>query len=233
MSSPVTIDNPICVALDSSDRERILELARATRASVGMYKVGLTAYVSHGAGIVTELSAHRPVFMDLKLHDIPVQVEGAARAAARTGAAFVTVHALGGPAMVGAAVNGAGATNVLAVTVLTSLGTEDLMSLGIERSPADLVMKLAHSALDAGAAGLVCSPHEVAALRARFGARDDGGPLLVVPGIRDAPENRDDQRRTMSASAAVAAGADVVVIGRPITGSDDPAGAAQAILEGL
>ena len=232
MSSPVTIDNPICVALDSSDRERILELARATRANVGMYKVGLTAYISYGAEIVTELSVDRPVFLDLKLHDIPVQVEGAARAAAQTGAAFVTVHALGGPAMVGAAVNGAGATNVLAVTVLTSLSAEDLNSLGIERSPSDLVMKLAHAALEAGAAGLVCSPHEVAALRERFGPRADGGPLLVVPGIRDVPTD-DDQRRTMSASTAVTAGADVVVIGRPITGADDPARAAQDILEGL
>lgn len=232
MSTPVAIDNPICVALDSDDAERVRAWARATRATVGMYKVGLTAYIAHGASLVTELAAQRPVFLDLKLHDIPAQVEGAARAAARTGASFITAHALGGPAMVAAAVNGAEATNVLAVTVLTSLSADDLNSLGIERSPADLVMKLSHAALEAGAAGLVCSPHEVAALRARFGARVDGGPLLVVPGIRDVPAD-DDQRRTMSARDTVAAGADIVVIGRPITASDDPAGAARAILEGL
>lgn len=232
MSSPVTIENPVCVALDSSERERVLDLASATRPSVGMYKVGLTAYVAHGAALVKELSAQRPVFLDLKLHDIPVQVEGAARAAADTGAAFVTVHASGGPAMVAAAVAGTDATNVLAVTVLTSLSAADLNATGVERSPADLVMKLAHVALEAGAAGLVCSPQEVAALRDRFGTRDDGGPLLVVPGIRTVPVN-DDQVRTMSARAAMDAGADIVVIGRPITGADDPGQAAQTILEGL
>ncbi|MDQ3964403.1 MAG: orotidine-5'-phosphate decarboxylase [Actinomycetota bacterium] len=232
MKSSVAIDNPICVALDSSDAERVRELARATRPTVGLFKVGLTAYVAHGATLVTELAAERPVFLDLKLHDIPAQVEGAARAAADTGASFVTAHALGGPAMISAAVNGAGETNVLAVTVLTSLSAEDLNALGIERSPADLVMKLAHTALEAGASGLVCSSHEVAALRDRFGRRAEGGPLLVVPGIRDAPTD-DDQRRTMSAKGAVDAGADIVVIGRPITASDDPEQAARTILESL
>ncbi|HEV3473412.1 MAG TPA: orotidine-5'-phosphate decarboxylase [Actinomycetota bacterium] len=233
MSSPVTLDNPICVALDSDDADRVRALARATRDAVGMYKIGLTAYVAHGATLVGDLATQRPVFLDLKLHDIPMQVEGAARAAARTGASFVTVHALGGSEMVAAAVAGAGATNVLAVTVLTSLSAQDLNSLGIGRSPAELVPRLADAALTAGASGLVCSAHEVAHLRDRFGPRDGGGPLLVVPGIRDAADSRDDQRRTMSARAAVDAGADIVVIGRPITGSDDPAQAARSLLEGL
>lgn len=232
MSSLPTLDNPICVALDSSERDELSRLARVTYENVGMFKVGLTAYVAYGAPLVTELRAQRPVFLDLKLHDIPIQVEGAARAAAATGASFLTVHALGGRAMVKAAVTGAGATNVLAVTVLTSLGTEDLHSMGIDRSPADLVMKLAHTALDAGAAGLVCSPQEVAALRDRFGSSDSGGPLLVVPGIRDVPGD-DDQRRTMSARDAIDAGADVIVVGRPITGAADPADAALSMLQGL
>ncbi|MDQ4065006.1 MAG: orotidine-5'-phosphate decarboxylase [Actinomycetota bacterium] len=209
-----------------------MELAHATAPSVGLLKIGLTAFVAHGRDLVTDLADLRPVFLDLKLHDIPVQVAGAMRAAAATGAAFVTVHAAGGTEMIRAAVESAGATRVLAVTVLTSLDADALRALGFNAQPDELVADLAAAALDAGAHGLVCSSHEVAGLRSRFGAVADGGPFLVVPGIRDGTAG-DDQRRTASAAAARAAGADILVVGRPITAAPDPAAAARALATSL
>ena len=205
-----------------------MELARATAPHVGLLKVGLTAFVAHGHALVRELKGLRPVFLDLKLHDIPVQVAGAIRAARASGADLVTVHASGGQEMIRAAVNAANGTSVLAVTVLTSLDRAALTALGLHVEPQELVSSLAAAAIDAGADGLVCSPQEVAQLRARFGTRDNGGPLLVVPGIR-ATRPADDQKRTASAPEAIAAGADVLVIGRPITAASDPAAAARAL----
>ena len=232
MTSTLRAANPICVALDFDDPARVREIAGATSDHVGIFKIGLTAYATGGPALVRELAAQHPVFLDLKFHDIPAQVSGAVRAVAATGALFTTVHASGGPAMVAAAVDAAGnAVTVLAVTVLTSLDDGALDAIGIHLPASQAVVRLAGLALAAGAHGLVCSPREVAALRSEFGARRDGGPLLVVPGIRAEGEAHGDQRRTMSATEALAAGADVIVVGRPITAAPDPAEAARRLFE--
>jgi orotidine-5'-phosphate decarboxylase len=205
-------------------------LAFATEPHVGMFKVGLMAFAANGPGIVRTLVRMRPVFLDLKLHDIPIQVEGAVRAAAQLGASYVTVHAAGGPEMITAAVTGAGdRATVLAVTVLTSLDDHVLELTGVNSSTTSHVLRLAELALKAGARGLVCSPLEVADVRSQFGTSDDGGPLLVVPGIRPTGADSGDQRRTMTPQQAVEAGADVIVVGRPITAALDPAAAARVI----
>ncbi len=220
----------LCVAFDAPDRQRTLELADAVAGSVDIFKVGLTAFVSLGGDIVLELARRKPVFLDLKLHDIPAQVEGAARAAAGLGARYMTVHASGGKEMVAAAVRAAGEATILGVTVLTSLSGDDLFKMGIEGGPRAAVLRLAEGALAGGAGGLVCSPLEVAAIRERFGARAEGGPILVVPGIRNAPAG-DDQQRTLDAASTVAAGADILVVGRPITAAADPGAAAAELME--
>lgn len=220
--------SPVCVALDFADAGEIRSVARAVRDSVGVYKVGLTAIYGAGTDLVGELSAGHPVFVDAKLHDIPVQVAGATGAIANLGARYVTVHAAGGFDMVKAAVGAASETlKVLAVTVLTSLDDAELEQLGMTGSAGAAAMRLAERALDAGAHGLVCSPLEVAAMRRRFG--DD--PELVVPGIRPAGSGPDDQRRTLGPREAMVGGADLLVVGRPITAASDPARAAREILE--
>jgi orotidine-5'-phosphate decarboxylase len=221
----------LCLALDSRDEREIERWAEVTAEHVDVLKIGLTAFVASGPSLVRRLSALRPVFLDLKLHDIPAQVGGALRAAADTGARFTTVHAFGGAAMLEAAVEAAPPEMmVLAVTVLTSLGSDDVTSLGMS-DPADkTVLRLADLARDAGIPGLVCSPHEVAALRERYGPAPSG-PVLVVPGIRPQGSEVDDQRRTLGPAEAVAAGADLLVVGRPITGAEDPASAARSLKE--
>jgi orotidine-5'-phosphate decarboxylase len=198
-----------------------------------MFKIGLTTYISFGSYLTSSLSARRPVFLDLKLHDIPAQVEGAVAAVAATGASLVTIHAAGGADMVRAATDAAGEVTVLAVTILTSLDNGALTAIGIEGSTGDAVLRLAELAVANGVGGLVCSPLEVAALRARFGSLAGGGPLLVVPGIRPHGSDMGDQRRTMGPREALDAGADVVVIGRPITAAPDPGVAAADIAQGI
>lgn len=222
-----TLRSPICIALDAVDPAENERIAAATEEHAGMFKVGLTSFISGGPELVSRLSARRPVFLDLKLHDIPVQVEGAVRAATATGAAFVTVHASGGRDMMRAAVAAAqqGKTAVLAVTVLTSLDDRDLEEIGLTGPAEKAVLRAAELALDCGVDGLVCSPLEVAAVRERSGPRSGGGPLLVVPGIR-ASAAADDQRRTLGPIEALDAGADVLVVGRPVTAASDPGRAA-------
>jgi orotidine-5'-phosphate decarboxylase len=171
-----------------------------------------------------------PVFVDLKLHDIPNTVAGAVRALLPLAPRLLTVHAAGGAAMVAAArraAENAGTTRplLLAVTVLTSLDADALRASGVTGGLLGQVSRLARQALEAGADGLVCSAHEVTMLRAAFG----DGPLLVVPGVRPAGATADDQVRRMTPRAAAAAGADWLVVGRPITGAPDPAAAAAAI----
>jgi orotidine-5'-phosphate decarboxylase len=229
----VEIDNPICVALDLAEPDAIREMAAATEAHVGMYKIGLTAFAGSGPALVSELGARRPVFVDLKLHDIPAQVAGAVGAIRASGAGYTTVHASGGSDMMRAAVDAAGDMVVLAVTVLTSIDSAVLQRVGFSGNAQSTVLRLAEEALGAGAPGLVCSPLEIAVLRETFGARSEGGPLLVVPGIRSDGSARDDQRRTLSAREAMDTGADMIVVGRPITASGDPAGAARALREEL
>jgi orotidine-5'-phosphate decarboxylase len=234
MDGREAITNPLCVALDASRREDVERLADLTEPHVGLYKVGVTAYAANGPRLATELATRKPVFLDLKLHDIPAQVAGALSAVAELGVRFVTVHASGGPAMIQAAVDGARErVDVLAVTVLSSLDDELLDIIGVSGPTEAQVLRLADMSLAAGAAGIVCSPREVSAIRSRFGESNDGGPVLVVPGIRPDGAGPDDQRRTMPPEAALEAGADVIVVGRPITGAADPAAAARSVFEAL
>ena len=217
---------PICVALDAREPGRNLELARAVAEHVGHLKIGLTSFTSGGAALATDLAAMKPLFVDLKLHDIPAQVEKAVANVEAVGASLTTVHAAGGEAMVKAAVAAASSKlKVIAVTVLTSLDAAALDAIGIGGPPSEAVLRLADLALRAGADGLVCSPLEVASLRERFGSE----PFLVVPGIRPEGSSNDDQRRTLGPREALDAGADLLVVGRPITGAADPAAAAAAI----
>ena len=227
-------ENPICVALDGRDTSLIWSVVGATVPHVGMFKIGLTMFTSAGPDLVEELAVRKPLFLDLKFHDIPAQVEGAVAAVAALGAEYTTVHATGGTDMIKAATAAAGDDlRILAVTVLTSLDDADLGAIGMGGTATDAVLRLADIALGAGADGLVCSPLEVASLRARFGSRSDGGPLLVVPGIRPAGSDPGDQRRTLGPRETLEAGADVLVIGRPITAAPDPGEAAAAVLADL
>jgi orotidine-5'-phosphate decarboxylase len=231
----VTGRERIVAALDVPDLVAAAALARKLDGHVGMLKIGLELFVAHGRAAVEAVkTVSLPVFLDLKLHDIPNTVEAAARSAATIGAALLTVHATGGAAMIRAARRGlaAGANGplppkLLAVTVLTSLGEDDLRAVGISGSPADAALKLARLALEAGADGVVCSPAEVGLLRRELGP----GPLLVVPGIRPAGAATHDQQRTGSARDAVRAGASLVVVGRPLREAADPAAAADALAQ--
>lgn len=224
----------LCIALDRPDAVSIMRLAAETQEHAGVFKLGLTAIYGAGAGLVADLKQVRPVFVDAKLHDIPAQVAGATSAIGELGGSYVTVHASGGHEMVAAAVAAAPpGLLVLAVTVLTSLDDDELARLGMTAPVQRTVLGLAERALDAGAHGLVCSPLEVAALRSRFGARERGGPLLVVPGIRPAGSDPGDQRRTLTPGAALEAGADLLVVGRPVTEAPDPAAAARALSKEL
>ena len=226
--------NPLCLALDTTDEALVDGLVRATRSHVGVFKVGATTFAALGPPLVARLAASDPVFCDLKLNDIPSQIEGAVSALGELGATYATVHALGGADMVRAAVKAAPAgLNILGVTILTSLEEADLAVLGIAGPVSEAVIRLAEVALESGASGLVCSGKEVASLRERFGPVSKGGPLLVVPGIRLEGGREGDQQRTSGPRAAIDAGADLIVVGRPITGAPDPRAAARAILAQL
>ena len=219
----------LIVALDTTDLTRAQAWAAATAPHVGRFKLGLEFFLANGAAGIRAI-AGRPVFLDLKLHDIPNTVAGGVRAVLDLRPAMLTIHAAGGAAMIEAArqaaeTAGAERPMILAVTVLTSLDAAALAATGVAASPADQVLRLARLALSAGADALVCSPLEVAMLRDALGA----GVKLIVPGIRPAGAAAGDQARTMTPAEAVAAGASWIVVGRPITGAADPAAAAAAI----
>ena len=221
---------PGIVALDRPQWSDAQRLAEQLAGRAAFYKVGLELFAGEGPAVVRELVAHgRRVFLDLKLHDIPNTVAGAARSAAGLGAELLTVHASGGAAMVRAAVDAAaessgGRTRVLAVTVLTSLAADRLpASFSRHVALSDVVLGLAEEALGAGAGGLVCSGAEAGMLRRRFGAVSAGGPLLVVPGTRPAGAEAQDQARVVTPGKALAAGADWLVVGRAVTSAKDPA----------
>jgi len=216
--------NRICAALDVPDPAAAGRLAAKLAGHVGLFKVGLELFVGHGPAAVEELQKHGlPIFLDLKLHDIPQTVESAARAAAALGVDYLTVHASGGAEMIRAARRALPrSTKLLGVTALTSLAPEDLDAVGL---PRDAVPRLAKLAIASGADGVVCSPQEVADLRVALGP----GPLLVVPGIRPSGSAAGDQRRTGTPAEAVRAGASILVIGRPLRDAPDPAAAADAI----
>jgi orotidine-5'-phosphate decarboxylase len=196
-------------------------------------KVGLELFCAAGAPAVEAIARHAPVFLDVKLHDIPNTVAGALRSLLPLRPAMVTLHAGGGPAMIAAARNQAEKAPdrplLLAVTVLTSMDAAALAATGVADTPAQQVLRLARMAVAAGADGLVCAPPEAALLRAELGP----GPALVVPGVRPPGSDAGDQARIATPAEAVAAGADWIVVGRPITGAPDPAAAAAAIAAAL
>ena len=228
---PPSFANPVCVALDSGDPDTCRRLARET-SEAGAHKIGLTAFGAGGPALVRAMSETTKLFLDLKLHDIPAQVGGAVEVMADLGVTLATVHASGGRAMLTAAAEAGGdELTLLAVTVLTSLGDPDLAEMGVKGGARDQVLRLADLALGCGVGGLVCSPLEVGAIRERFGARDEGGPFLVVPGIRPRDSAGDDQKRTLAPAEAVSLGADLIVVGRPITTAPEPARAMRAILQ--
>lgn len=224
--------NPILCAVDTPDLARARTIVAATVGLVGGIKLGLEFFAAHGPQGIREMAAGQAaVFLDLKLHDIPNTVAGAVRAAAALEPLLLTVHCGGGAAMMRAAADAATATaqrrrmKIIGVTVLTSLDEGDLASVGQSGPVADQVRRLALLAQASGLDGIVCSPHEVASLRAACGPDF----LLVVPGIRPAGAAQGDQKRVMGPRDALDAGADYLVIGRPITEAADPAEAARAI----
>ncbi len=219
----------IIVALDVATLQEAEELAGSLVGEVGWFKVGLELYSAHGPAAIAAVRPYGPIMLDLKLHDIPTTVERAARRLARLDVGLLTVHASGGPTMVAAAVEGLGATGqVLAVTVLTSMSDQDLAAIGAEPAVAQ-VPRLARLAVDAGAPGLVCAPRDLASVRAAVGDE----VLLVTPGIRPAGAGDDDHARAATPAAAVHDGADLLVVGRPVTRADDPVAAVRSIAEGL
>lgn len=223
---------PIAVALDAPDLATALGWAHAAGPSVTTVKVGLELFLRYGGAAVDgarEASGGREVFLDLKLHDIPHTVAGAARSVADLAPTYLTVHASGGAAMVRAAVEALPDTRVAGVTVLTSMSTEDLDAVGLRGPALDAVRRLALLAVGAGARALVCSPHEVSAVRAEVGS----GITLITPGVRPAGGDLGDQARVATPEQALADGADLLVIGRPITGAADPGAAAAAIAAAL
>lgn len=236
----------IVIALDVPDERDALAWAARLKGRVGLLKIGLQLFSAAGPGLVSRIAeTFGPVFLDLKLHDIPNTVAGAVRAGAASGASMMTVHASGGLAMLRAASEAAGGAarapgapplRLLAVTVLTSLGPDDLAAVGVARGPRAQVLALAELAWLAGCDGFVASPHETAALREKFGS----APLLVIPGLRPAgsgidalERTRDDQARTASPREALDAGADYLVIGRPVLDAADPDAALDAIVASL
>jgi len=207
---------PIILAVDTSDFDTALAWIENTKGSVSVYKLGLEFYLNFGnAGvsrIIKETGAE--IFLDLKLHDIPHTVAGAASAISHLSPKFLTVHASGGRAMVKAAADAVPDVAVTAVTILTSLSEEDLFEIGYASPALESAVALAKMAVSAGARAIVCSPLETAAIRSAVGP----DPIIITPGVRPLSEvGSDDQKRTMTPSDAIAQGANYVVIGRPIT----------------
>jgi orotidine-5'-phosphate decarboxylase len=222
---------PIAVALDAPNLEIASRWAGLVTPHVTTVKIGLELYLRYGPEVVASVrgASGVQIFLDLKLHDIPATVASATRAVARLRPQLLTVHAAGGPAMIRASVEAAAGTPIAAVTVLTSLSGDDLGRIGVTGTTADWVLRLAALAVDAGASALVCSPREVAAVRAEVGP----GITLVTPGVRPAGTDTHDQARVATPEEALAAGADLLVIGRAITAAPDPGAAAAAIAASL
>jgi orotidine-5'-phosphate decarboxylase len=224
----------IFVALDTQSLERAGQLVAALRGTVGGFKVGKELFTAQGPDGVRAALGGEPLFLDLKFHDIPNTVAGALRSALHLRPRVVNVHASGGPSMLKAAVEAVREAAedlecerpwLIAVTVLTSLDDADLASVGQQGPAEQQVLRLARLAQDCGLDGVVCSPREIAPLREACGP----GFRLVVPGIRPEWASAGDQKRVTTPREAVAAGADLLVVGRPITAADDPAAAARRI----
>jgi len=221
----------LIVALDLPDRAEALDAVGRLAGRVGCFKLGLEIFVREGAGLVQEvLERGQNVFLDLKLHDIPNTVAGAVRSAGRLGVHMVTLHASGGRRMLEAARDAAASMPsppmLLAVTALTSLSEEDTRSMGVADAIEAWVGRLAGIAFSAGLTGLVASPLEVAGLRRQYGDK----LKIVTPGIRAAGAEAQDQTRTAEPGQAILAGADYLVVGRPILRAPDPGAAADLIV---
>lgn len=232
-SSPSSAPAPIAVAMDAPSLEALANWTRQVAGVVSTIKVGLEVFCRDGADAVRGARAAaadvgRPdmdIFLDLKLHDIPATVRGAARALAPLEPAYLTVHASGGAEMIAAAVAELPGTRITAVTVLTSLDAAALDAIGLLGPTADAAVRLADLAVAAGARAVVCSPREVAAIRSAVGP----DITLITPGVRPVGAALDDQKRVATPAQAIADGADLLVIGRPITGAADMRAAAAAI----
>ena len=216
----------LVVALDVSKREDVLRLVDELHGVVGMFKLGLQAFIANGPSIVREVVARgERVFLDLKIHDIPNTARNAVAEAAGLGASIATVHAAGGEAMLRACVHDS--LLVLGVTVLTSLDDAELQRIGMHGSAMENAVRLAQLAKRAGLRGVVASPHEIAPIRDACGS----GFVILTPGIRPSGADAGDQRRTMTPREAIDAGADYLVVGRPITNAADPRSAASRIVD--
>ncbi len=232
------VEDRIIIALDCS-RDEAMELAERLRGRARWVKIGMTLYYACGPSIIAAFKKKGfKVFLDLKLHDIPFQIEGAAKAAAMTGADMITMHIWGGRAMLEAAQRGVEAAAAerndatavtLGITVLTSMDDAALNQIGIERTPAEQVSLLAHIAKESGIAGVVASAQEAAELREILGPR----AYIVTPGIRPAGADKGDQSRVATPAEAFANGASHIVIGRPVTKAEDPAAAFEAIVASI
>lgn len=223
------------IALDVPGRDEALAAAARLPADTPFVKVGLELFCATGPAILGELGTQgRRIFLDLKLHDIPRTVARAVQSAGRHGVELLTLHACGGRAMLTEAAAAArdmghNRPRLLAVTVLTSLNDADLKEIGVHRSAADQVLALAELAVSCGIDGLVCSPHEAAAIRRKLGPT----PIIVTPGIRMPGGAVGDQKRVATPADAVKAGANYLVIGRPVLEAADPAAALRIIRENM
>jgi orotidine-5'-phosphate decarboxylase len=207
--------SPIILALDTDDISTAQRWIEITADSIDIYKVGLEFFLKHGAEGLSKLRVVRDfqLFLDLKLHDIPNTVSGAVESVRDLHPKFLTVHAAGGFAMIQAAAQSAPDISITAVTVLTSLDSKELQTMGVPLSPLDYAVSLAKNAVLAGARSIVCSPLEVAAIRSKVGTEIE----LITPGVRPADAELGDQSRVMTPQEALASGANFLVIGRPIT----------------
>ncbi len=222
-----TTPNPVYVALDTPDVKTALALAGAVRPHVGGLKVGLEFVSANGPeGVRAVAALGLPVFLDVKLHDIPNTVAGAVRALSGLGVSIINVHASGGTAMMRAAKEAAGSgVKIIAVTILTSLDDADMEIIGYSEGASMQALRLARLAQISGLDGVVCAATDLAAIRAACGPDF----LTVVPGSRPAGSDVQDQKRFMTPSAARAAGADILILGRPVAAAADPAAAARAV----
>jgi len=224
------LKNPLIVALDVPDQDAALRLVKEIGPAVEFYKIGLQLFTRCGPGVVEMIkSTGAKVFLDLKFHDIPNTVRHAVESACALGVDLLTIHLGGGGAMIRAAAEGVRGATVLGVTVLTSMSRETLREVGTDAPVEDQVLRLARLAVENGVTGIVASPLEVSLLRQVFGS----GLTIVTPGVRPEWAEANDQQRTMTPKAAIQAGADFLVIGRPITGQANPREAAERILAEL
>ena len=222
----------VILALDFSDMASTVEMINLTKEHIGIYKLGLEFYLAQGKGGVKEIQRRFTdieIFLDLKLHDIPNTVAGACRSVADINPKFLTVHASGGSKMISAASSTLPNVEITAVTILTSLDQEQMITMGLSGSIESLTLNLAKNAVSSGARAIVSSPQEVSLLRKHLGEK----VTLITPGVRPSGAERDDQERIMTPREAIEAGADFVVIGRPITRVSDPNQAAEAITASL